>query len=101
MGPCRDKRDGAEVAIHGGVGGAVSGDDDATGEPDAGTGGEDGFGCVGEVISLYPYVPRQHSQGERDGVYEALTNLVKARLEKAKSLNPKDRRKHIETQKED
>jgi hypothetical protein len=59
LGPRRDKRGGAEVSIHGGVGGAVSGDDDAIGEPDAGTGGDDGFGCVGEVISLYPYVPRQ------------------------------------------
>jgi hypothetical protein len=43
--------------ICGGVGGAVSGDDDSIGEPDAETGGDYGVGRVGEVISLYPYVP--------------------------------------------
>ena len=48
---------GAEVGIHGGVGGAVSGDDDVLGEPDGETGGDDGAGCVGEVICIYPYVP--------------------------------------------
>jgi hypothetical protein len=31
LGPCQDKRDGTEVGIHGGVGGAVSGDDDGIG----------------------------------------------------------------------
>ena len=36
-----------EVGIHGGVGGAVSGDDDVIGEPDSETGGDDGAGCVG------------------------------------------------------
>ena len=41
------------------------------------------------------------TQGEREGVYEALINLVKGRLEKAKTLNSKDRRKNIETQEED
>ena len=39
---CQDKRDGAEVGIHRGVGGAVSGDDDVIGEPDCETGGDDG-----------------------------------------------------------
>ncbi len=48
---------GEEVGIHGGVGGAVSGDDDVIGEPDGETGGDDGAGCVGEVICIYPYVP--------------------------------------------
>jgi hypothetical protein len=27
------------------------------GEPDGKTGGNDGVGCVGEVICIYPYVP--------------------------------------------
>ena len=57
MGPCQDKRDGTEVGIHGGVGGAVSGDDDGIGEPDGETGGDDGVGWMGQVISIYPYVP--------------------------------------------
>ena len=48
---------GAEVGIHGGVGGAVSGDDDVLGEPDGQTGGDDGVGCMGQVICIYPYVP--------------------------------------------
>jgi hypothetical protein len=48
---------GEEVGIHGGVGGAVSGDDDVFGEPDGETGGDDGVGCVGQVICIYPYVP--------------------------------------------
>ena len=48
---------GAEVGILGGVGGAVSGDDNVLGEPDGETGGDDGAGCVGEVICIYPYVP--------------------------------------------
>ena len=38
---------GAEVGIHGGVGGAVSGDDDVLGEPDGETGGDDGVSCLG------------------------------------------------------
>ena len=57
MGPCQDKREGTEVGIHGGVGGAVFGDDDGIGEPDGETGGDDGVGCVGQVICIYPYVP--------------------------------------------
>jgi len=57
LGPCQDKRDGAEVRIHRGVGGAVSGDDDILGEPHGETGGGDGVGCVGQVISIYPYAP--------------------------------------------
>ena len=40
-----------------GVDGAVSGDDDVIGEPDGETGGDDGVGCVEEVICIYPYVP--------------------------------------------
>ena len=47
LGPCQDKREGAEVGIHGGVGGSVSGDDDALGEPDGETRGDDGVGYVG------------------------------------------------------
>ncbi len=47
----------AEVGIHGGVGGAVSWDDDVIGEPDGETGEDDGVGCVGQVIFIYPYVP--------------------------------------------
>jgi len=43
--------------MHGGVGGAVSGDDDVIGEPDGETGGDDGVGLVEQVISIYPYVP--------------------------------------------
>ena len=56
MGPWQNKRNGAEVVINGGVGGAVSGDDDGIGEPDGGTGGDDGVGCMGQVICIYPYV---------------------------------------------
>lgn len=47
----------AEVGIHGGVGGAVSGNDDVAGEPDGESGGDGGVGCVGQVICIYPYVP--------------------------------------------
>ncbi|MBI4639520.1 MAG: Eco57I restriction-modification methylase domain-containing protein [Candidatus Tectomicrobia bacterium] len=36
------------------------------------------------------------TQGERDAVYEAVINLVKARLNKASSLSPKGRHKRIE-----
>jgi len=43
-------------------GGADSGDDNVPGEPDGETGGDDGVGCVGQVISLYPYVPLTPSQ---------------------------------------
>jgi hypothetical protein len=41
------------------------------------------------------------TQGEREGVYEALINLVKGRLEKAKSLRLPDRHKPIEREEED
>ncbi len=41
------------------------------------------------------------TRGERDGVYEALIDLVKGRLEKAKSLRPPDRHKSIESEEED
>ena len=40
-----------------GIGGAVSGDDDGIGAPDGKTGGDDGAGRMGQVISIYPYVP--------------------------------------------
>ena len=45
-----------EAGMHGGVGGAVSGDDDVIGEPDGENGGDDEVGCVGQVICTYPYV---------------------------------------------
>ena len=48
---------GAEVGIHGGVGGAVSGDDHVLGEPDGETGGDGGVGCMGQVICIHPYAP--------------------------------------------
>ena len=57
MGPCQDERDGTEVGIHGAVSGAVSGDDNGIGEPDGKIGGDDGVGRMGQVISIYPYVP--------------------------------------------
>ena len=47
----------AEVVIHGGVGGAVSGNDDAAGEPDGESGGDGGVGWLERVIPLCPYVP--------------------------------------------
>jgi hypothetical protein len=37
------------------------------------------------------------TQGERDGVYEALISPVKKRLEKAKSLKPNKYREQIES----
>jgi hypothetical protein len=43
----------------------VSGYDDVTGEPDGETGGDDGVGCVGQVICIYPYVPIPHHCVER------------------------------------
>ena len=45
------------VGIHGGVIGAVSGDDDFLDEPDDETGGDDGVGWMGQVICIYPCVP--------------------------------------------
>jgi hypothetical protein len=57
LGPCQDKRDGTEVGMHGGVGGAVSGDGEGIGEPHGETEGDDGVGWIGQVISIYPYVP--------------------------------------------
>ena len=41
-----------------GIGGAVSGDDDGIGAPDGKTGGDDGVGRMGQVICIYPYVPK-------------------------------------------
>jgi hypothetical protein len=55
--PYQDKRDGPEVGIHGCVDGVASWDDDVLGEPDGETGGDDGVGWMGQVISIYPYVP--------------------------------------------
>jgi hypothetical protein len=57
LGPCQDKRDGTEVGMHRGAGGAVSGDDDGIGKSDGETGGDDGVGWMGQVICIYPYVP--------------------------------------------
>jgi len=57
LGSCRDKRGGAEVGIHGGVSGVVSGDDDILDEPNGETGGDDEVGCMGHIICIYPYAP--------------------------------------------
>jgi hypothetical protein len=53
--PSLTRRDGS--LGHRGVVGAVSEDDDVLGEPDGETGGDDGVGWMGQVISIYPYVP--------------------------------------------
>jgi hypothetical protein len=47
LGPSKDKRDGTEVGMHGGVGGAISGYDDGIDEPDGETRGYDGVGWMG------------------------------------------------------
>ena len=47
--------------MHGGVGGAVSGDDDGIGEPDGETGGDYGGGRMEQVICIYPYVPLSYT----------------------------------------
>ena len=47
----------AEVGIHGGVGGAISGNDDVAGEPDDASGADGGVGWLERVIPLCPYVP--------------------------------------------
>ena len=52
-----------EVGRHGGVGGAVSGDDDLIGEPDGETGGNDGGVWIRKIISFYPYAPRMFFSG--------------------------------------
>jgi len=57
----------AAAGIHGGVGVAVSGGDDVVGEADGKAGGGDGVGCVGQVISLYPYVLPSLPRGFRIG----------------------------------
>ena len=72
MGPCQDKRDSAEVGVHEGVGGAVSGDDGVIGESNGETGGDDRVGCMGEVISIYPYIPKSSSRGGNCGKYSNL-----------------------------
>ena len=53
---CQSNRDRMEVGIHGGVRGVVSGDDSITAEPDDKSGGDDGVGCVGQVIYIDHYV---------------------------------------------
>ena len=63
LGPCQCKRDGTEVWMRGGVGGAVSGDDDGIGDSDRENGGDDGIGWMGQVISIYPYVPLMFDRG--------------------------------------
>ena len=50
-------RCGMEVGVCGGVGVAVSGDDDVVGEPDNETGGNNGVGEMRQVICICPYVP--------------------------------------------
>ena len=50
-------RCGAEVGIHGGVGGSLSENDDVAGEPDGESGGGGGVGWLERVIPLCPYVP--------------------------------------------
>ena len=55
--PCQGKRDGTKVGMHGGVGDAVSGDDNGIGEPDDETGGNDEVGWMGKEISIYPIPP--------------------------------------------
>ena len=49
--------DSAEVGIHGGVGGAVSGNDDVAGEPDRESGGDGGVEWLERVIPFCPYIP--------------------------------------------
>ena len=51
--------------MHRGVVGAVSEDDDVLGEPDGETGGDDGVGWMGQVISIYPYVPHIFASGTK------------------------------------
>ena len=41
----------------GGVGGAVSEDDEGVYEPDSKTGGDDGVRWMGQVVCIYSYVP--------------------------------------------
>ena len=47
MGPCQGKQDGMEVRTHGGVGGAISGDDNDIGELNGEIGGDDGAVWIG------------------------------------------------------
>ena len=47
LGPIQGKRDSTEVGLHVGVGGAVTGDEDGTGESDNETRGDDGVGWMG------------------------------------------------------
>ena len=54
MGPFQDKRDGTEVRKYDGIG-------DLDGE----TGGDDGVGWMGQVISIYPYVPHIFASGTK------------------------------------
>jgi len=52
---------GAKVGIHGGVVGAVPGNDHVVGEPDGESGGDGGVGWLERVIPLCPYVPKPFS----------------------------------------
>jgi len=59
--------------MHGGVGGAVSGDDDGIGEPDGETGGDYGGGRMEQVICIYPYAPLTPAlshEGERERYFD-------------------------------
>ena len=66
----------AGVGIHGGVGVTVSGDDDVIGEPDGETEGDDGFGCVGQVICIYPYVPLNFLLEQWGGLWEDFYDIL-------------------------
>jgi len=51
----------AEVGIHGGVGGSVSGNEDVALELDGESGGDGGVGWLKRVIPLCPYVLKSPS----------------------------------------
>jgi hypothetical protein len=57
--------DSAEVGIYGGVGGSVSENDDAAGEPDGESGGDGGVGWFERVIPLCPYIPKASSKQQK------------------------------------
>src|SRR3972149_2344185 len=48
----KDRRTIEEVGLHGGVGGAVSRDDDILGQPDVETGGDDGVGSNSKEVFM-------------------------------------------------
>ena len=45
-------------------GGAVSGDDDVIGQSDGENAEDEGVGCVGQAICIYPYVPLVLKRGK-------------------------------------